>query len=157
VTQSGHRYLARNNRDDGMKISSNQLLRLMFIIGAIVDGAVAISWFLIAFGLRMPNILNGHVGTGSDYQLAMLVAAMFMAGWTAVLAWGAVKPIDRRGLLLITSVSLFLSVIVELVFFRDVLGGAGFLFGMTKRTLLSVLFAASYFYSFKDIESIDST
>jgi hypothetical protein len=140
-----------------MKIRSNQLLRSMFIIGAIVDGAVAISWFLIAFGLRMPNILNGHVGTGSDYQLAMLVAAMFMAGWTAVLAWGAVKPIDRRGLLLITSVSLFLSVIVELVFFRDVLGGAGFLFGMTKRTLLSVLFAASYFYSLKDLERIDST
>jgi hypothetical protein len=140
-----------------MKVRSNQLLRSMFIIGAIVDGAVAISWFLIAFGLRMPNILNGHVGTGSDYQLAMLVAAMFMAGWTAVLAWGAVKPIDRRGLLLITSVSLFLSVIVELVFFRDVLGGAWFLFGMTKRTLLSVLFAASYFYSLKDIESIDST
>ncbi len=140
-----------------MKISSNQLLKLMFIIGAIVDGAIAISWFLIAFGLRIPNILNGHVGTGSDYQLAMLVAAMFMAGWTAVLAWGAAKPIDRKGLLLITSVSLFLSVIVELVFFRDVLGGAGFLFGVTKRTLLSVLFAASYFYSLKDMESIHST
>ena len=140
-----------------MKISSNQLLKLMFIIGAIIDGAVAISWFLIASGLRIPNILNGHVGTGLDYQLAMFVAAMFMAGWTALLAWGAVKPIDRRGLLLITSVSLFLSVIVELVFFRDVLGGAGFLFGTTKRTLLSLLFAASYFYSLKEIESIDST
>ena len=140
-----------------MKISSNQLLKLMFIIGAIIDGAVAISWFLIASGLRIPNILNGHVGSGLDYQLAMFVAAMFMAGWTALLAWGAVKPIDRRGLLLITSVSLFLSVIVELVFFRDVLGGAGFLFGMTKRTLLSLLFAASYFYSLKEIESIDST
>ena len=157
MTLSGHRYLARYNRDDGMKISSNQLLKLMFIIGAIVDGAIAISWFLIASGLRMPNILNGHVGTGSDYQLAMFVAAMFMAGWAAVLAWGAVKPIDRRGLLLITSVALFLSVIVEFVFFRDALGGAGFLFGVTKRTLLSVLFAASYFYSLKDIESLDST
>ena len=140
-----------------MKISSNQLLKLMFIIGAIIDGAVAISWFLIESGLRIPNILNGHVGSGLDYQLAMFVAAMFMAGWTALLAWGAVKPIDRRGLLLITSVSLFLSVIVELVFFRDVLGGAGFLFGMTKRTLLSLLFAASYFYSLKELESIDST
>jgi len=140
-----------------MKFSSNQLLKLMFIIGAIVDGAIAISWFLIASGLEIPNILNGHVGTGSDYQLAMFVAAMFMAGWTAVLAWGAVKPIDRRGLLLITSAGLFLSVIVELVFFRDVLGGAGFLFGVTKRTLLGVLFAASYFYSLKDIESLDST
>jgi len=139
-----------------LEISSVQLLKLMFIIGAIVDGAVAVSWFLIASGLRIPNMLNGHVGAGLDYQLAMLVAAMFMAGWTALLAWGAVKPIDRRGLLLITSVSLLLSVIVELVFYRDVLGGAGLMFGITKRMLLSVLFAASYFYSLKEIESIDS-
>ncbi len=157
MTQSGHRYFARYNRDDGMKTSSNQLLKLMFIIGAIVDGAIAISWFLIASGLRMPNILNGHVGTGSDYQLAMFVAAMFMAGWAAVLAWGAVKPIDRRGLLLITSVGLFLSVIVELVFFRDVLGGAGFLFGVTKRVLLGSIATAIYFYSFRNIESQNRT
>jgi len=146
-----------NNGDDGMRISSIRLLKLMFIIGAIVDGAIAISWFFIAFGLRMPNILNGHVGTGPDYQLAMLVAAMFMAGWTAVLAWGAVKPIDRRGLLLITSVALFLSVIVELVFFWDVLGGAGFLFGVTKRVLLGSIATAIYFYSFRNIESQNRT
>ena len=135
-----------------MKIDSKQLLKLMFIVGVIVDGAIAISWFSIASGVRIPNILNGHVGTGLDYQLAMLVAAMFMAGWTAILAWGAVKPIDRRGLLLITSVALILSVIIELVFFRNVLGGAGFLFGAAKRTLLSVLFAVSYFYSLRNIE-----
>lgn len=135
-----------------MIISSNQMLRLMFIIGAIVDGAIAISWFLIASGLRIPNILNGYVGTGSDYKLAMYIGAMFMAGWTAVLAWGAVKPIDRRGLLLITSVGLFLSVIVELVFFRELLGGAGFMFGVTKRILLGGLAAAIYFYSLRDIE-----
>jgi hypothetical protein len=82
----------------------------------------------------------------------MYIGAMFMAGWTAVLAWGAVKPIDRRGLLLITSVGLFLSVIVELVFFRELLGGAGFLFGVTKRILLGGLAAATYFYSLRDIE-----
>ncbi len=140
-----------------MKESSNQMLKLMFIIGAIVDGAIAISWFLIAFGLKIPNILNGYVGTGSDYQLAMYIGAMFMAGWTALLAWGAIKPTDRRGLLLITSVGLFLSVIVELVFFRDMLGGAGFLFGVSKRILLGVLAAAVYFYSLRDIDSRNST
>jgi hypothetical protein len=140
-----------------MQISSNQMLKLMFIIGAIVDGAIAVSWFLIALGLRIPNILNGYVGTGSDYQLAMYVGAMFMAGWTAILAWGAMKPIDRRGLLLITSVGLFTSVIVELVFFRDMLGGAGFVFGVTKRVLLGVVATAIYFYSFRDLESQNRT
>jgi hypothetical protein len=130
------------------------MLKFMFILGAIVDGAIAVSWFLIASGMRIPNILNGYVGTGSDYQLAMYVGAMFMAGWTVVLAWGAIKPIERRGLLLITSVLLFLSVIVELVFFRDMLGGAGFIFGATKRILLAVLATAIYFYSFRSIDRI---
>lgn len=77
-----------------------------------------------------------------------------MAGWTVVLAWGAIKPIERRGLLLITSVLLFLSVVVELVFFRDMLGGAGFVFGVTKRILLGVLATAIYFYSFRSIDTI---
>jgi hypothetical protein len=125
------------------------MLRFVFILGALVDGAIAVSWFLIASGSRIPNILNGYIGTGSDYQLAMYIGAMFMAGWTALLAWGAIKPIERRGLLLITSVLLLFSVIVEFVFFGDMLGGAGFIFGVTKRILLSVLATAVYFYSFR--------
>jgi hypothetical protein len=137
-----------------MKINSTLMLKFMFILGAIVDGAIAVSWFLIASGLRIPNILNGYVGTGSDYQLAMYIGAMFMAGWTVLLAWGAIKPVERRGLLLITSVLLFLSVVVELVFFRDMLGGAGFIFGVTKRILLAALATAIYFYSFRSIDRI---
>lgn len=54
-----------------MKIGSNSMLKSMFILAAIVDGAIAVSWFLIAFGAKIPNILNGYVGTGSDHQLAM--------------------------------------------------------------------------------------
>jgi hypothetical protein len=140
-----------------MKISSTSILRLMFILGAVVDGAIALSWFLIASGSPIPNILNGYTGTGSDYQLAMHVGAMFMAGWAILLAWGAMKPIERRGLLLITSALLFLSVIVELVFYSDMLGGAGFIFGVTKRILLSALATAIYFYSFRYQKSPHST
>jgi len=136
-----------------MKIGSTSMLRLMFILGAAVDGAIAVSWFLIASGSQIPNILNGYTGTGSDYQLAMYVGAMFMAGWTILLAWGAIKPVERRDLLLITSVLLFLSVIVELVFYGDMLGGGGFIFGVTKRILLSILATAIYFYSFKNQKS----
>ncbi len=132
-----------------MKIDSTSMLRLVFIIGAAVDGAIAVTWFLIASGSRIPNILNGYTGTGSDYQLAMYVAAMFMAGWTVLLAWGAINPVDRRDLLLITSLFLILSVIVEMIFFGDMLGGTGFILGATKRVLLSVVATAAYFYSFR--------
>ena len=125
------------------------MLRFMFILGAIVDGAIAISWFLIALGLEIPNILNGYTGTGPDYQLAMYAGAMFMAGWAVLLVWGAIKPVERRGLLLITAVFLLLSVIIELVFFMDMLGGVGFVFGVAKRLFLSGLASAIYFYSFR--------
>jgi hypothetical protein len=136
-----------------MKINSTSMLGLMFIIGAAVDGAIAVTWFLIASGSRIPNILNGYTGIGSDYQLAMYVAAMFMAGWTVLLAWGAIKPVDRRDLLLITSLFLILSVIVEMIFFGDMLGGTGFILGATKRVLLSVVATAAYFYSFRNQEN----
>ncbi len=91
------------------------MLKRVFILGAVVDGAIAVSWFLIASGFRIPSIFNGFVGTWSDYQFAMYAGAMLMAGWTVLLAWGAADPIERRGLLLITSGILFLSVIVELM------------------------------------------
>jgi hypothetical protein len=140
-----------------MKITSTTMLRIMFILAAVVDGTIAVTWFLIASGSRIPNILNGYTGTGPDYELAMYVAAMFMAGWTILLAWGAIKPIERRGLLLITSVLLVLSVVTELVFFGDMLGGAGFIFGATKRMVLSVVATAVYFYSFRTQRSQHST
>jgi len=80
-------------------MKANSILKFMFIIGAVVDGGIAISWFLIASGWEIPNILNGYIGTGLDYQLAMYGGAMFMAGWAVLLAWGALKPIERRELL----------------------------------------------------------
>jgi hypothetical protein len=130
-------------------MKTNRMLKIMFIFGAVVDGAIAVSWFLIASGSKIPNILNGYIGTGPDYQLAMYGGAMFMAGWAVLLAWGALKPIERRELLLITSGFLLLSVIIEFVFFSNMLGGMVFVFGVTKRLTLSVLFASAYFYSVK--------
>ena len=87
----------------------------------------------------------------------MYVGAMFMAGWTILLTWGAIKPVERRDLLLVTSMLLFLSVIVEFVFYSDMLGGGVFIFGVTKRILLSVVATAGYFYSFGNQENPRNT
>ena len=119
----------------------------MFLVGAAVDGVIAVTWFLIASGREIPNVLNGYTGSGPDYQLAMYMAAMFMTGWTFLLVWGAIKPVERRDLLVITALLLLLSVIVELVFYGDMLVGGGFLFGVLKRMVLSTAFIAIYFYT----------
>ncbi len=89
-----------------MELNSKSQLKLAFILGAAVDGSIAVSWFLIASGVNVPNILNGHTGTGQDYHLAMYIAGMFMAGWSILLAWGAINPVERRGLLFITALFL---------------------------------------------------
>jgi len=38
-------------------MKANSMLKFMFIVGAVVDGAIAVSWFLIASGWEIPNIL----------------------------------------------------------------------------------------------------
>jgi hypothetical protein len=128
-------------------MKANPILKYMFILGALIDGAISASWFMIATGWNIPNILNGYIGIGSDYRLAMYTAAMFMAGWAVLLAWGALKPVERRGLLLITAGFLLLSVIAEFTLFRHMVGGAILVFGVTKRLVLTVLFTTAYFYS----------
>jgi len=126
---------------------AGSIIKNMFILGAIIDGAISVSWFLIAAGWIIPNILHGYTGSGSDYRLAMYVAAMFMAGWAFLLAWGALKPVERRGLLLITAGFLLLSVIAEFAFYRHMLGGLVMVFGVTKRLVLTILFTSACFYS----------
>jgi len=128
-------------------VKADWIIKNVYILGALIDGAISASWFLIAAGWEIPNILNGYNGSGQDYRLAMYVAAMFMASWTILLAWGAMKPVERRGLLLITAGFLLLSVIAELTFYRQVLGGPVLVFGVTKRLVLTGMFTAAYIYS----------
>ena len=141
----------------GMKLNAASILKIMFIVGAVVDGVIAATWFLIASGIEIPNILNGYTGSGPEYQLTMYIAAMFMSGWTILLIWGALKPVERRDLLLITAALLIISVVVELVFYGSMLGGGGFVFGVTKRLLISTAALAAYFYSFVNLKKIPDT
>ena len=123
------------------------LLKLSFLIGAVADGVVAINWLLIAKGVEIPNMICGLLGTGEEYRFAMYISALFMAGWTAILAWGWFRPMERKGLLLITAVLLLISIIMELAFYRSILGGSGFIFGLSVRAAVIVKFSFSYFYS----------
>ena len=124
-----------------------QLLKLSFVIGTVADAAVAANWFLIASGAEIPNMMCGLLGSGAEYRFAMYIAALFMAGWTVILAWGWFKPFERKGLLLITAVLLLVSIVLEVAFYRSLLGGPGFVFGVVMRVALITKFSFSYFYS----------
>ncbi len=66
----------------------------MFIIGAVLDGLVAVvmltpsleAW---AWGFEEPVLDPG-------FRFAMTFGAALMVGWTALLVWAAAKPAERR-------------------------------------------------------------
>ena len=66
----------------------------MFIIGAILDGLVAVvmltpSLEALAWGFEEPVLDPG-------FRFAMTFGAALMVGWTALLVWAAAKPAERR-------------------------------------------------------------
>ncbi len=122
-------------------------LKLSFLIGAIADLVVGINWLLISLGHDIPNLISSFTGTGRDYRFAMYIGTMFMFGWTVLFFWGYLRPVERRGLLIITAILLLFSIIIELLFYRDILTGIGFVSGILLRLLLIAKFTFSYFYS----------
>ena len=130
-----------------MKIKPVSLLKLSFIIGVIADAIVAINWFLISLGYSYANLISAFRGSGVDYEFAMFICSLFMFGWTAILFWGFLKPDERKGLLLITSSLLLVSIILELILFYELLISKGFIIGIILRIVLISKFLFSYFYS----------
>jgi len=65
-------------------------LRASFITGTVVDAIVGV---LILIPSRMGE---------AEFRYPMGLAASLMFGWTGLLLWGYQKPVERKGLLLIT-------------------------------------------------------
>ena len=95
-----------------MNISENQklkVIRFMYWLGAIMDGLFAIDMTIITLlGTTTPFLTEffTHPALVADgglpYRYAMGLGAALMWGWTVLLVWADRKPIERRGILLIT-------------------------------------------------------
>ena len=84
---------------------------------------------------------------GNDYRYAMMIGASLMLGWTVLLIWADRKPVERKGVILIT----VLPVIVGMTLAGIFAVGSG-LIKIDKmiptwviQTILLVLFLYSYF------------
>jgi hypothetical protein len=86
-----------------MKMNKQILwLRISYRTGAIIDG-------LMLFPMLSPKIGGLMMGIkdfspGPEYLYAMRIGASLMAGWTVLLLWADRKPVERKGILLITMV-----------------------------------------------------
>jgi len=80
----------------------SRLPRTMCAVGAVFDALIIIPMLFpridgLIFGIRDFN-------PGSDYRYAMYTTASLMLGWSGLLLWTFVNPIERRGVLLLTGV-----------------------------------------------------
>jgi hypothetical protein len=69
-------------------------LRFAYWFGAIADGATIVPLLVPSVAAAMLGIDACH--PGPDYRYAT------MAGWTTLLVWGALRPVERRDVLLLT-------------------------------------------------------
>jgi hypothetical protein len=75
------------------------LARIAFLVAAVTDGLALVPMLIPRVGSAM---FGGDSSRNSpQYRYAMNLAASLMAGWTVILFWAAVEPIDRRDVLLI--------------------------------------------------------
>jgi len=129
-----------------------RVAKTVFWIGAVGDGLIAIEWFIISLGIaKLPLLPSFFIGEGRDYRFAVGVGAIFMLAWTFILYWGSRRPIERKGLLLITGIFLFIAFLLEILanyeVFENLLSNKQLVWGAILKLYLVIQFLFAYLYS----------
>ena len=117
-------------------------LRISYWVGAIADG-------IATFRMLFPKIAYGV-----EYRYALGLGASLMLGWTFLLVWADRKPLERKGVLLLTVFPVITGILLAeiysvtkgLITFEKMLPTGIFL------VVLIALFIFSYFNA-KDVQS----
>jgi len=132
--------------------TATTLLRISFLVGAITDGLAIIP---MAFPRIGSALFGGDVSRlGAEYRYAMGIGASLMAGWTALLIWGAINPIERRDILMLTLFPVVAGIIaasITAVRNRVVLRSRVVPLGI-HLGCVSILFVLSYVLSFGPVK-----
>jgi hypothetical protein len=119
------------------------LLRFSYWVGAIVDGFTVIPMLIPSVGKAFLNVKDFNPTV--EYQYAMGIASSLMIGWTILLIWADRKPIERRGIVLITLIvmlGLFLSSLYVLVSGRILL--SDLIPQWSMMSVVAILFVIGY-------------
>jgi len=89
-------------------------LRISYWFGAILDGIMVVPMLFPRIGGEMFGIANFN--PGNDYKYSMMIGASLMLGWTILLIWADRKPVERKGIILITIIPVVIGIILAGIF-----------------------------------------
>ncbi len=122
-----------------------KFLRISYWVGAIFDALVIIPMLSpqvasLAFGI--PNF-----NPGNDYGYAMRIGASLMLGWVCLLIWADRKPVERKGVLLLTIFPVLVGLILSGIYAvtSNLVLGDTMLPTWIMQGFLVLLFGFSYF------------
>ena len=93
------------------KTTAIGFVRASYWAGAVFDALVLVPMLSpdvarTAFGMRNFN-------PGNEYRYAMYIAASLMFGWVGLLIWADRRPLERRGVLLLTIVPVLFGLVAS--------------------------------------------
>ena len=89
-------------------------LRISYWLGAVLDGFMVLPMLCHRIGGIIFGIDNFN--PGNDFKYAMMVGASLMLGWTVLLIWADRKPVERKGVIMITVIPVLIGLILAGVF-----------------------------------------
>ena len=117
------------------------LLKIAFILGAIID-AIALLPMLIP---SISKLMWGFENTQGDYYFAMCMGASLMTGWTILLVWASIRPLERRIIALFTVFVIWGIVAAEVIAVADsVMSLRSALPSFVMQALLTALFITAF-------------
>jgi hypothetical protein len=135
-------------------MNSVTLLRISYWIGAIAD-------FINAIAMVYPPLLAGmlkleEAPVSLDARLALLMGASLMFGWTVLLIWADRKPVERKGVLLITICPVILGLALTTLygFLKGYIPLKGAIPIWILQVFLTVLFLSAYIFAQKSRDGL---
>jgi hypothetical protein len=106
----------------------------------------------IADGLATLRMLFPKIAHGAEYRYALGLGAALMLGWTVLLIWADRKPMERKGVLLLTAFPVCSGLLLAEIY--GALSGVLTVDNMLPTAMfllvLIILFSFSYFYAGRD-------
>ena len=123
------------------------LLRVAYWFGAILDVLTFILMIAPSIGLGIFN--SEGIQYGSEYLYVTAMGAPLMIGWTVLLIWADRKPIERKGIILITLFPVMTGLIAGniILYFLEITSWIDFISRLVVQSMVVVIFSTVYWFT----------